>query len=76
LTPFIIFKRQTEIRLTRRPRGHAERVNTLAGVLLIVLLAVPLAFVGAFFIWAARKDGAEDDAVQRRLGRRSTRLGP
>jgi NADH:ubiquinone oxidoreductase subunit H len=51
-------------------------MNTLAVVLLIVLVTVPLAFVGALFVWAARKDGAEDDAVQRRLGRRrSTRLG-
>jgi hypothetical protein len=52
-------------------------VHTLAGVLLIGFLAVPLVFVGAFFVWAARKDGAEDEAVQRKLGRRrSTRLGP
>jgi len=50
-------------------------MNTLASVLLIVLLAVPLAFVGALFLWAARKDGAEDDEVQKKLGRRSTRLG-
>jgi hypothetical protein len=51
-------------------------MNTLAEVLLIVLLGVPLAFVGTVFVWAARKDGAEDDAVQRKLGRRrSTRLG-
>jgi urea transporter len=57
-------------------RGHAEGVTTLAEVLLIVLLAVPLVFVGALFLWAARKDGDEDDAVQRKLGRRrSTRLG-
>jgi urea transporter len=51
-------------------------VTTLAEVLLIVLLAVPLVLVGALFLWAARKDGEEDDAVQRKLGRRrSTRLG-
>jgi hypothetical protein len=51
-------------------------VTTLAEVLLIVLLAVPLGVVGALFLWAARKDGEEDDAVQRKLGRRrSTRLG-
>jgi urea transporter len=51
-------------------------VTTLAEVLLIVLLAVPLVLVGAVFLWAARKDGEEDDAVQRKLGRRrSTRLG-
>jgi urea transporter len=51
-------------------------MNTVAIVLLIVLLTVPLVFVGVLFVWAARKDGAEDEAVQRRLGRRrSTRLG-
>jgi hypothetical protein len=51
-------------------------MSTLAEVLLIVLLVLPLAFVGALFLWAARKDGADDEAVQRKLGRRrSTRLG-
>ena len=35
-----------------------------------------LAAVGYFFVWAARKDGEEDRALQRRLGiRRKTRLG-
>jgi hypothetical protein len=33
--------------------------------------------VGWLFYWAAREDGRQDDAVQRRLGiRRRTRLGP
>ncbi len=45
----------------------------------IVYIAVPilsLLFVGWAFVWAARKDGEEDEAVQRRLGiRRRTRLG-
>jgi hypothetical protein len=45
----------------------------------IVYIAVPilaLVVVGAAFVWAARKDGEEDQAVQRRLGiRRRTRLG-
>jgi hypothetical protein len=51
-------------------------MDTLASALLIVLLAAPLVFVGALFVWAARKDGAEDLAVQQKLGRRrSTRLG-
>jgi Tfp pilus assembly protein PilO len=45
-------------------------------VLAVVLLAVPLVVVGYFFVWAARKDGEEDRALQRRLGiRRKTRLG-
>ena len=33
-------------------------------------------FVGWLFVWAAKKDGEEDAAMQRRLGiRRKTRLG-
>ena len=51
-------------------------MDTLAIVILIVLLAVPLAIVGAMFIWAAIRDGQEDRALQKRLGiRRRTRLG-
>jgi len=39
-------------------------------VLLIVVL------LGGIFVWAARKDGEEDKALQKRLGiRRRTRLG-
>jgi len=39
----------------------------------VLLLAV---FVGGLFVWAARKDGEEDKALQKRLGiRRRTRLG-
>jgi hypothetical protein len=50
-------------------------MNTLASILVVVLLAVPLVIVGAVFVWAARKDGADDEDTQRRFGRRSTRLG-
>jgi hypothetical protein len=39
----------------------------------VLLLCV---FLAAIFVWAAKKDGEEDQAVQRRLGiRRRTRLG-
>jgi hypothetical protein len=42
----------------------------------VVILIVPLAVVLYLFVWAARKDGEEDRALQRRLGiRRKTRLG-
>jgi hypothetical protein len=42
----------------------------------VVILFVPLAVVGYLFVWAARKDGEDDRALQRRLGiRRKTRLG-
>ena len=45
-------------------------------IVAVIILAVPLAVVGYFFVWAARKDGEEDRALQRRLGiRRKTRLG-
>jgi hypothetical protein len=47
-----------------------------AEILGVILLFVPLVVVGYFFVWAARKDGEEDRALQRRLGiRRKTRLG-
>jgi hypothetical protein len=45
-------------------------------VFILFVVAIPLAVVGWFFVWAARKDGEEDRALQRRLGiRRRTRLG-
>jgi hypothetical protein len=47
-----------------------------AEVFVVVILIVPLAVVLYLFVWAARKDGEEDRALQRRLGiRRTTRLG-
>jgi len=47
-----------------------------AEILGVLLLVVPLVVVGYFFVWAARKHGEEDRALQRRLGiRRKTRLG-
>jgi hypothetical protein len=46
------------------------------GIVLLVVLIVPVVIVAVAFVWAARKDGAEDQALQRRLGiRRRTRLG-
>lgn len=49
----------------------------LAGeIVVIALLALPLALVGLMFVWGAKKDGEADRALQRRLGiRRRTRLG-
>jgi len=41
----------------------------------VIALASAVA-VGWLFVWAAKKDGEEDRAVQKRLGiRRRTRLG-
>jgi hypothetical protein len=49
---------------------------TAAEIVVLVLVLVPLVLVGGVFVWAARKDGEEDRAVQARLGiRRRTRLG-
>jgi hypothetical protein len=51
-------------------------MDTATAVLVVVLVAVPIVVVAVLFVWAARKDGQEDEAVQRRLGiRRRTRLG-
>jgi hypothetical protein len=53
-----------------------SRMTSAAGIVALVVVLVPLAIVGAVFVWAARQDGAEDKAVQARLGiRRKTRLG-
>jgi hypothetical protein len=49
---------------------------TTAEIVVLVLVLFPLVLVGGVFVWAARKDGEEDRAVQARLGiRRRTRLG-
>jgi hypothetical protein len=51
-------------------------MNLAAEIVVLVILIVPLALVLYLFVWAARKDGEEDGALQRRLGiRRKTRLG-
>jgi hypothetical protein len=45
-------------------------------VFVVIVVAAPLAVVGWLFVWAAKKDGEDDRALQRRLGiRRRTRLG-
>jgi hypothetical protein len=51
-------------------------MSALAVVIIVVLFLVPLLVVGASFVWAAKRDGEEDRALQARLGiRRRTRLG-
>jgi nitrogen fixation-related uncharacterized protein len=51
-------------------------VDTAAGILLLVISIVSVIVVFAAFVWAARKDGEEDRALQKRLGiRRRTRMG-
>jgi len=45
-------------------------------VLSLIALASAVAVIVAF-VWAARKDGEEDEALQKRLGiKRRTRMGP
>jgi hypothetical protein len=52
-------------------------MHAAAVIILGLMLLLPAVLVGGLFLWAARKDGAEDNALQARLGiRRRTRLGP
>jgi nitrogen fixation-related uncharacterized protein len=51
-------------------------VTIALGIVLSVVALVSAAVVIGMFVWAAKKDGAEDEALQRRLGiRRRTRIG-
>jgi uncharacterized membrane protein (DUF485 family) len=51
-------------------------MGTTAAIIVALLLLLPAVVVGALFVWAARKDGERDRALQARLGiRRRTRLG-
>jgi hypothetical protein len=51
-------------------------VTTALAIIVTVLVCIPIVAVLYVFVWAAKKDGEEDRAVQRRLGiRRRTRLG-
>jgi hypothetical protein len=51
-------------------------MDTAALVLVSVFVLLIVLLVLGLFVWAAKKDGEEDEALQRRLGiRRKTRLG-
>ena len=51
-------------------------MDTALGILLLAVTLAGLVLVGIAFVWAARKDGEDDRALQKRLGiRRRTRLG-
>ena len=51
-------------------------MDTAAGILLLIISIASMVVVLAAFVWAARKDGEEDRALQKRLGiRRRTRMG-
>ena len=56
--------------------GTIRPMTVALGVLLSVVALLSAGVVFAMFVWAARKDGEEDRALQRRLGiRRRTRIG-
>ena len=57
--------------------GHNGGViDPAATIMLGLFLLLPVVIVAGLFVWAARKDGQEDRAVQARTGiRRRTRLG-
>jgi hypothetical protein len=51
-------------------------MDIAAATILVLLVLLPFVVVVALFVWAARKDGQADRALQARLGmRRRTRLG-
>ena len=51
-------------------------MDLAAGIVVAALVLLSGVVVIALFVWAARKDGDEDTALQKRLGiRRRTRLG-
>jgi hypothetical protein len=51
-------------------------VDAALGILVLAVSLAGVLVVTFAFVWAARKDGEEDRALQRRLGiRRRTRLG-
>ena len=54
----------------------SDTVATAAFIVVTATAVVSVVLMLGLFVWAARKDGEEDRAVQRRLGiRRRTRLG-
>lgn len=58
------------------PNGYHVGVEIAAAVLVAALALLSVVVVLGLFVWAARRDGEEDTAVQARLGiRRRTRIG-
>ena len=51
-------------------------MDLAAEIVMVVFVLLVALFIAAIFVWAAKKDGEEDRALQKRLGiRRRTRLG-
>jgi anaerobic C4-dicarboxylate transporter len=58
------------------PGAYASTMSLAVEIIVTVMAVLTAAFVLGLFVWAAKKDGEEDDAVQKRLGiRRRTWLG-
>ena len=56
--------------------GSTSGTTIVLGVVITFVCIVSIGVVLAAFVWAARKDGDEDRAIQRRLGiKRKTRIG-
>jgi hypothetical protein len=51
-----------------RPEGSLDLMHSAAAIILGLVLLLPAVLVGGLFLWAARKDGEEDKALQARLG--------
>ena len=59
---------------TVKARRRQHRIRF--GIVALIVFALSAVLVAVAFIWAAKKDGEEDRAVQARTGiRRLTRLG-
>ena len=51
-------------------------MDLAAEIVMSVFVLLLVFFIASIFVWAAKKDGEEDRALQKRLGiRRRTRLG-
>ena len=51
-------------------------MSAFLGIAIAAVSVFTVAIVAWLFVWAAKKDGEEDQAIQKRLGiRRGTRLG-
>ena len=56
--------------------GSTSGTTIVLGVVITLVCVLSIAAVLVAFVWAARKDGDEDKATQRRLGiKRKTRIG-
>jgi hypothetical protein len=66
----------TAQRVTGTLIGNPDPMQTAAEILVGLVVLLTVLVVLGLFVWAAKKDGDEDRAMQRRLGiRRTTRLG-